>query len=73
MRDELNNIVNGEFKCPRCQIPLLEKIPKDERQIRKVVRFFCPCGYYLDISVEELIKKGMKFIDHPFGGTSPNT
>lgn len=73
MSDELNNVINGELHCPVCQIPLLEKIPKDKRQIRKVVRFSCRCGYYLDIPIEELLKRGMKLIDHPFGGTSPNT
>lgn len=73
MSDELNNIIDGELQCPLCQIPLLEKLPKDKRQIRKVVRFSCRCGYYLDIPIEELLKRGMKFIDYPFGGMSPNT
>ena len=63
MSDELNNVINGELLCPLCRIPLSEKLPKDKRQIRKVVRFSCRCGYYLDIPIEDLIKKGMKFIN----------
>ena len=56
------DIVNGYINCPLCQVPLLEKIPKDKRQIRKVVRFFCPCGYYTDIPIEELKEKGMDLL-----------
>lgn len=73
MCDELNNVIDGELYCPLCQVPLLEKVPKDKRQIRKVVRFSCRCGYYLDIPIEELLKRRMKLVDQPFGGTSPNT
>jgi len=73
MSDELNNVIDGELQCPLCQIPLLEKLPKDKRQIRKVVRFSCRCGYYLDIPIEELLKRGMKIKDYPVVGTSPNT
>lgn len=73
MCDELNNVINGELRCPLCQIPLLKKMPKDKRQIKKVVRFSCRCGYYLDIPIEEILKRGMKLIDYPFDGMSPNT
>lgn len=60
--NDLNNVINGELLCPYCKIPLLEKIPKDKRQIKPVVRFFCSCGYYMDISVKELKERGMDFL-----------
>jgi hypothetical protein len=63
MSDELNNVIDGELHCPLCQISLSEKLPKDKRQIRKVVRFSCCCGYYLDVPIEDLIRKGMKFVN----------
>jgi RNase P subunit RPR2 len=47
--------------CPKCRSILKEKTPKDERQLSKVVRFYCPCGYYKDIPFKEVkdINKGL--------------
>jgi uncharacterized Zn finger protein (UPF0148 family) len=63
--NDLNNIVNGELFCPTCQIPLLEKVPKDKRQFKKVVRFFCPCGYYFDVTIQELKERRMDMLIKP--------
>lgn len=47
-----NDIVKGEFHCPRCGGRMNEKRPKvDKRLVRnkeRTVRLSCPCGYYED-------------------------
>lgn len=63
--NDLNSIVNGELLCPYCKTPLLEKIPKDQRQIKQVIRFFCPCGYYMDVPISELKERGMEILIKP--------
>lgn len=61
LKDYRDDIVGGIFRCPRCQIPLLEKTPKDKRQLHEVIRFFCSCGYYKDIPIDEVddLNKGL--------------
>ncbi len=63
--NNLNNVVDGQLFCPYCKTILLEKVPKDKRLIREVVRFFCPCGYYIDIPIKELEERGMKMLIKP--------
>jgi len=49
------------MKCPKCGTVLKEKVPEDKRQLKAVVRFYCPCGYYKDIPIEEVkdLDKGL--------------
>lgn len=61
-KNSKDDIISGHINCPRCQIPLLEKIPLDKRQLQSVVRFFCPCGYYTDIPLQELHDRGMDLL-----------
>lgn len=56
--DTEDDVVDGIDTCPRCQCPLMEKKPSDKRQLQKVVRFFCMCGFYKDISIKELQSEG---------------
>jgi hypothetical protein len=60
---EKNDVMDGVEYCSRCKTPLMEKIPLDKKQIREVIRFYCLCGYYKDIPIEELISKGWQFVN----------
>jgi RNase P subunit RPR2 len=57
-----DDVVEGTSICPKCKIPLMEKIPQDKRQIREVIRFFCVCGYYEDVPINELQNKGRRLL-----------
>jgi hypothetical protein len=51
MKPEENDVVIGDFYCPRCNSKLDEKRPKDKFIVRNkttTVRLSCKCGYYED-------------------------
>ena len=52
MYEDINDIVKGEFHCPRCGGLMNEKRPKGDkflvRNKDRTVRLQCPCGYYED-------------------------
>jgi hypothetical protein len=43
---------NGKEICPECNIPMMEKLPRDKKQIKKVIRYFCKCGFYKDLPIK---------------------
>jgi len=53
--DATDDVVLGEYTCPRCGSVLKEKRPKDRHLARekdRTVRLFCPCGYVRDLVVK---------------------
>jgi hypothetical protein len=49
-----DDVVLGDYHCPRCDTVLKEKKPKDRHLARnrdRTVRLFCTCGYVKDIVV----------------------
>jgi RNase P subunit RPR2 len=58
---DTDSITNEKKYCPKCKTPLMEKIPNDKRQLKKVIRFFCVCGYYKDIPLDDVenLNKGL--------------
>jgi hypothetical protein len=57
-----DDIIKGEFFCPKCGSKLKEKRPVNDKRIvknkDKIVRFFCVCGYYRDgeVNSDDFIK-----------------
>ena len=51
-RNLADDIINGEFFCPRCDSLLREFRPKNDRHVirhkDRTVRLSCKCGYYRD-------------------------
>lgn len=47
-----DDVIKGEFKCPRCGAVLKEKRPLKDRLLlrhkERTVRLYCPCGYLRD-------------------------
>ena len=49
--ENLDDIIKGDYHCPRCGQLLREKKPKDRFIIRNkdtTIRLSCVCGYYED-------------------------
>jgi hypothetical protein len=57
----VDNIIKGDFYCPRCGELMREKRPKNDkfliRHREKTVRLSCLCGYYQDriVSKEDFL------------------
>jgi uncharacterized C2H2 Zn-finger protein len=53
----IDDVVKGEYHCPRCGGMLKEKRPTDDkflvRNKDKTIRLKCPCGYYEDRVVDD--------------------
>lgn len=54
------DVIKGDFHCPRCGAVMKEKKPKDRFVVRnkeRTVRLYCPCGYIEDrvINPEDFI------------------
>ena len=54
--DSENNVVKGDFYCPRCKGKMIEKRPTNDKRVvvnkNHTVRLKCPCGYYEDRVME---------------------
>ena len=52
MYEKEEDIIAGEFHCPRCGAVMREKKPKADKYLvrnkEKTVRLLCRCGYYED-------------------------
>ncbi|TRO54807.1 hypothetical protein E2P64_08365 [Candidatus Bathyarchaeota archaeon] len=55
MIDEtIDDVIKGDYHCPRCGLVMKEKKPKDRHIVRdkdRTVRLFCVCGHLRDIVV----------------------
>lgn len=51
-----DDVIKGEYPCPRCGATLKEKRPRKDRLLQvnreRTVRLFCVCGYSRDVTVK---------------------
>jgi len=52
MYEGIEDIINGDYHCPRCGMIMREIKPKDDILLvnnkEYTVRLLCPCGHYED-------------------------
>jgi hypothetical protein len=52
MYENIDDVIDGDFHCPRCGMIMREIRPKDDihliRDKEYTIRLLCVCGYYED-------------------------